>query len=358
MWTKRANRRLCTRYAPGVRGGGGGESLFDLPDLPGATADEPDLEHIVQENPEPGDDGALGEVAQWFLRQDPEGDRFATVLRESLDQVLDGPRTMRFRYADLRKTEKTHVGTIVEINLGKEFDLEDGVAMDYRVAGHEVDCKYSMSFGGWELPLESLGHLVLLTWADDDASRWSAGLWRVDPRHLGRGAGNRDRKKKMLKSGHERVVWLWRDRNLPENLLLHLPPAVVERIFAPKSGQQRINELFRSVQHRIIRRDVVLTVAQQKDGPRRARMARETKYLGREGIIVLGHYEWDVAVARALGLPVPRSGEWVSARVAPAEAPGAPTFEAEGVLWRLAESEEWVSAAPRVPRSRALGETD
>lgn len=158
-----------------MRGGGGGESLFDLPDLPGAPADEPDLARIVQEITEPEDDGALREVAQWFLRQDPDGERFATVLRESLDQVLDGPRTMRFRYADLRKTEKTHVGTIVEINLGKEFDLEDRVAMDYRVAGHEVDCKYSMFFGGWELPLESLGHLVLLTWADDEASRWSAG---------------------------------------------------------------------------------------------------------------------------------------------------------------------------------------
>jgi hypothetical protein len=215
-----------------------------------------------------------------------------------------------------------------------------------------------MFVGGWELPLESLGHLVLLTWADDEASRWSAGLWRVDPRYLGRGAGNRDRKKKMLRSGQERIRWLWRNEALPENLLLHLPQPVVERIFRPRSGQQRINELFRSVQGRIIRRDVVLTVAQQKDGPRRARMAREDRYLGREGIIVLGHYEWDVAVARALGLPVPRSGEWVSARVSSADAEGPATFEAGGTRWRLAGPEEWVSSAPRVPRSRSLGDPD
>lgn len=334
------------------------ESLFDLLDAPGARDDVPDLHLIAASIPETAEDRALREVAAWFLEKDPAGERFATVLRDSLDQVLDGPRTMRFRYSDLRKTEKTHVGTIVEINLGKEFDLADGVIMDYQVAGQEVDCKYSMFFGGWELPLESLGHLVLLTWADDDASRWSAGLWRVDPRHLGRGEGNRDRKKKMLKSGHEHVRWLWRDRALPENLLLHLPLPVLERVFHPTSGQQRINELFRSVQGRIIRRDVILTVAQQKDGPRRARMAREEKYLGGEGIIVLGHYEWDVAVARALGLPVPRSGEWVSARVAPADGPGASTFEAERLWWRLAGPDEWVSAAPRVPRSRSLGETD
>ncbi|GAA3815427.1 hypothetical protein CSO01_37300 [Cellulomonas soli] len=280
------------------------------------------------------------------------------MLRDSLDQVLDGPRTMRFRYADLRKTEKTHVGTIVEINLGKAFDLADGSEMDYRIADHEVDCKYSMFMGGWELPLESLGHLVLLTWTDDQASLWSAGLWRVDPRYLGRGAGNRDRKKKMLKSGQERIRWLWQNGDLPENLLLHLPGSVVERIFTHRNGQQRINELFRSVQGRIIRRDVVLTVAQQKDGPRRARMAREERYLGGEGIIVLGHYEWDVAVARTLGLPEPSSGEWVSARVAPADGADPATFEADGARWRLAEPEEWVPSAPRVPRSRSLGDPD
>lgn len=334
-------------------------SLFDLfEDLASNEDERREVHRAVGDLPDPCNDPELDEVATWFLRRDPDGHQFAAVLRDSLDQVLDGPRTMRFRYSDLRKTEKTHVGTIVEINLGKAFDLADGTAMDYRVLGHEVDCKYSMFMGGWELPLESLGHLVLLTWADDEASRWAAGLWRVDPRYLGRGAGNRDRKKKMLKSGQERIRWLWRDCALPENLLLHLPEPVVDRIFRQRNGQQRVNELFRSVQGRIIRRDVVLTVAQQKDGPRRARMAREERYLGGEGMIVLGHYEWDVAVATSLGLPVPHSGEWVSARVAPAEAPGPRTFEADGSWWRLAESDEWVANAPRVPRSRPLGDPD
>lgn len=348
------------------------QSLFDLPEDPRGAA-EPhlearssgseqgavsDLQEIIDQLPDPGQDSALEAVLEWFLRQDPEGERFGTVLRDSLDQVLDGPRTMRFRYSDLRKTEKTHVGTIVEINLGKEFDLADGDKMDYSIAGHDVDCKYSMFFGGWELPLESLGHLVLLTWADDNASRWSAGLWRVDPRQLGAGAGNRDKKRKMVKSGQAQITWLWKDARLNENLLLHLPSEQVDRILAPRSGQQRVNELFRLVQHRIIRRDVVLTVAQQKDGPRRARSARETRNLGGEGIIVLGHYEWDVRTATDLGLPVPRNGEWVSARVAPADESGPGTFEADGASWRLAADDEWVGPAPRIPRSKSLGEVD
>lgn len=313
---------------------------------------------VVDSLPPVGEDSPLESVVEWFLRRDPDGERFGGVLRDSMDQVLDGPRTMRFRYSDLRKTEKTHVGTIVEINLGKEFDLADGDEMDYSVAGHDVDCKYSMFLGGWEIPLEALGHIVLLTWADDDASRWAAGLWRVDPRHLGRGSGNRDKKRKLLKSGQEQILWLWKDAPLAENLLLHLPEEVLTSILAGRSGQQRINELFRLVQHRIIRRDVVLTVAQQKDGPRRARMAREEKHLGGEGIIVLGHYEWDVAVAKLLGLPVPRNGEWVSARVAPADRDGPGTFSAGGISWRLAGPEEWVGAAPTIPRSKALGDPE
>ncbi len=337
------------------------DALFDI----GAGGDRADPENdwwppgVIENLPPVGGDQALADVRDWFLAADPDGSRFARVLRESLDQVLDGPRTMRFRYSDLRKTEKTHVGTIVEINLGKEFGLADGVQMDYSIAGHDVDCKYSMFIRGWELPLESLGHLVLLLWADDDASVWSAGLWRVDPRVLNRGQGNRDRKRKMLKAASDQITWLWRDARLDENLLLHLPAATVGQIFShsgPRNGQQRVNELFRLVQGRIIRREVVLTVAQQKDGPRRARMAREQTHLGKEGIVVLGHYEWDVTVARRLGLPVPRNGEWVSARVASADHDGPGTFAADGANWRLAAADEWVPAAPRVPRSKSLAE--
>ncbi len=79
------------------------------------------------------------------------------VIRETFDQLLDGQRTGRWDYRDLRKTEKTHMGTLVEINLHREFDFEDGRAMDYRIAGAEVDCKFSQSSarladparGGW-----------------------------------------------------------------------------------------------------------------------------------------------------------------------------------------------------------------
>lgn len=302
-------------------------------------------------------DVELARVRRWFGNRDPRGRRMAKVMRESLDQVLDGPRTGRFRYSDLRKTEKTHVGTIVEINLGKEFDLPDGDATDYRIDGIQVDCKYSMSKTGWAIPIEAIGHLVLLTWADDDVSRWSAGLWRVNPDHLNAG-GNRDRKRTIARSGRIQIDWLWHEEELDENLLLHLPKADIDAIFrhvGKRNGQKRINELFRRVRARIVRREVVLTVAQQKDGPRRARMAREPQQLGQEGIIVLGHYTWDVEVAEKLGLPVPKSGEWVSVRVTSTPHDSSkPTFDADGNRWAIADEGDVIAGAPKVPRSKPL----
>src|SRR5579872_6818393 len=90
-------------------------------------------------------DQELEQVAERLLRLDPDGSRVAEVIRVTFDQLLDGQRTGRWDYRDLRKTEKTHMGTLVEINLHREFDFEDGRTMDYRIADVEVDCKFSQS---------------------------------------------------------------------------------------------------------------------------------------------------------------------------------------------------------------------
>jgi hypothetical protein len=77
---------------------------------------------------------------------------------------------------------------------------------------------------------------------------------------------------------------------------------------------------------------------------KRARDARRHDRLGSEGILVLGHQEHDPDVARDLGLPVPSKGQFVSARVAPAEpSTGGKTAEIGGELWRLAGDDDPVS---------------
>lgn len=54
-------------------------------------------------------------MAEELLRQDPGGERFSYAIREAFDQVYDGRRTGRWDFTQLSKTEKTHLGTLVEI---------------------------------------------------------------------------------------------------------------------------------------------------------------------------------------------------------------------------------------------------
>ncbi|MCK2236585.1 MULTISPECIES: NaeI family type II restriction endonuclease [unclassified Crossiella] len=303
-------------------------------------------------------DAELQRVVGALYEWDPDGNRTAAVLRDTLDQLYDGQHTGRWAYGQLHKTEKTHMGTLVEINLHREFKFDDGNVTDYSIDGIEVDCKFSMKFGGWMLPPESVGHLCLLMWADDSTSSWSAGLIRVE-RKLMTGSTNRDLKGRLSQEGRAQITPLWLGHGrLDENLLLHLPGEVRSRILDAKArrgnqhGQARVCELFRSVQRRIVRRAVLATVAQQDDFMKRARSnggARDK--LRPEGILVLGHQDNDPDVAQALSLPRPMKGELVSARVVPArEDDPRPAAEIEGRRWRLAESRDPVVPAPVVPR--------
>ena len=87
--------------------------------------DQLGIEYELMAEHGPGD-AELNLVRRELEELDPDGDRFAAVLRDTLDQLLDGRRRGRFDYRDLYKTEKTYMGTLVEINLQRAFDFEDG----------------------------------------------------------------------------------------------------------------------------------------------------------------------------------------------------------------------------------------
>jgi hypothetical protein len=307
-----------------------------------------------------GSDAELELVKSELYKLDPDGERFAAVLRATYDQLYDGQRTGRWNYDQLHKTEKTHMGTLVEINLHREFDFGDGDATDYRIAGVEVDCKFSKSWGEWMLPPESWGHICLVVWASDAESAWSAGLLRVDGNYLT--VANRDNKRRLKREGRSAVVPLWADRAaLPKNLLLHMDGAARERVFGAvakrgsQHGQARVNQLFRELQGVRVGRTVIATVAQQDDFMKRVRGDGGARtYLRPEGILVLGHQENDPLVARDLGLPVPRKGEVVAARVVPAaEGDTRPSAEIEGRRWVVATASDPVHEAPVVPKKSA-----
>ncbi len=316
---------------------------------------------MIEQDPLPyvyGDDLELEAVEAELRILDPTGAQVARVLRDTLDQIYDGQHTGRWDYNQLHKTEKTHVGTLVEINLHRQFGFMDGTTTDYRIAGVEVDCKYSMNYGGWELPPEAIEHVCLLVTANDKQSSWAAGLIRVK-KSLLRARANRDAKRQLSASSYAYIRKLWPDSGkLAENLFLNLDADIRDRIFNARAnrgdqhGQARVNELFRLVQYRIIRRAELATVAQQDDFMKRARGnggARTT--LRPEGILVLGHQDNDPDVAAALGLPVPKKGELVSGRVIRArDDRNDPVAIIEGECWALARPDDPVVPAPIVPR--------
>ncbi|MFD5267666.1 NaeI family type II restriction endonuclease [Streptomyces sp. NPDC058335] len=306
-------------------------------------------------------DVELKKVREHILAMDPYGQEFAAVLRHTIDQLLDGENTGRYDWRQLHKTEKTHAGTLVEINLQRRFEFDEGRDMDYEIAGIDVDCKFSQDLGGWMIPPEAMGEICLVVWADDRASKWSAGLIRADEEKLTRNGlvtrkGNRDHKYRLNKSNLHLVNWLWHLQPLKENLLLHLDDETREALYAPKSGQKRVNELFRRVQQRRIDRNVVRTLAQQHDYMARVRddknRIRARPALREEGYIIPGDSRNHQAVAEALGGPVPERGEFVSFRVAVAQPHHGdrPSAELDGRRWvAVGPDEEADRPAPMLP---------
>ena len=280
--------------------------------------------------------------------------RVASVLRDTLDQLYDGQRTGRYRWDQLHKTEKTHCGTLVEINMQREFQFADGKKLDYVIAGVDVDCKYSQKLGGWMIPVEARGELCMVIWADDGKSVWTLGLVRALKEMLTKG-GNRDRKTSLNQEGMMTVHWLFQESELPPNVLLQIPEADVDHIMEPKSGAERIRRLFRTVQCWRIGRGVVATVAQQADYMKRIRgNGGARSQLREEGIIILGQYEAHRDIARQLGLPIPEKGESVSVRIAPAESVGPGTALIDGSRWRMAKQVDPGVLAPLLPIPRSI----
>lgn len=304
----------------------------------------------------PGDDAPLEAVAETILGASDVEDRLASVFRSTFDQLYDGQHTGRFAWGQLYKTEKTHFGTLLEINLRREFRdfISDGSVLDFLIAGNEIDCKYSFRMGGWMLPPESFGQLLLVANADDAKSEWGLGVVRALPEYLRAGV-NRDLKSGLNEAGRRAIRWLFWGASLPPNVLLQVDEDTRASIFDPKlSGQGRVNQLFRAAQRRRIGRNAVATVAQQDDYMKRVRAnggARSA--LASEGIIIMGgDYDSHRRIAEILGLEVPQPGEFVSARVHPA-ATGEPfTASLDGSEWRLAMPGDPAVVAPSVPSTK------
>ena len=173
---------------------------------------------------------------------------------------------------------------------------------------------------------------------NDYASRWAAGLLRIEESVLRPPGRQRDGKRRLNTLGQSKILPLGAG-DLMRNTLLDLPKNQRRRILNQSSGQQSVNSLFRELIGVLVNRATVLTVAQQDDCLKRVRDAR--KHLRKEGVVIFGHYPPHPDWAGHLGLPCPRKGQFVSARLVPqvsgtqAAIDDVPCISVVGREWRL-----------------------
>jgi hypothetical protein len=243
-------------------------------------------------------DPALDAVEVWFRAQGDLDETFHRLIRQGLDEVIDGGRTGRWSLTQLESTEKTYIGTKMEILIRSEFELPRERPMDTVVAGHPVDIKWSANRSGWQIPTEAVGHICLLVSGDEKRATYEVGLVRCRPEHLNKGK-NKDQKTTLSAIGREQIRWLSRGALAP-NFLATLPAAIRDDVMAQRKGQPRVTRLFTLLQRTPVPRLAVVTLAQQPGDP--MRRIRKDKSDRLHGLVVLGgHYERTREIASQLG---------------------------------------------------------
>jgi hypothetical protein len=279
-------------------------TLFQAIEAPRAPGLDPNRPPPIDVDP------ALDEVEAWVLGQDDFVGRMERLIRQGLDEVIDGGRTGRWELAQLEKTEKTYIGTKMEILIRSEFELPRQKPMDTVVAGHPVDIKWSEKRSGWQIPKEAVGHICLLVSANETRGSYEVGLVRCRPEYLNKGANQGDKKKTLSTLGRSRIRWVARGTLAP-NFLATLPTAIREDVFAQPKGQQRVTRLFALLQKTPVPRLAVVTLAQQPGDP--MRRIRKDKSDRLDGLVVLGgHYNRTSEIVRKLGYTPLAKDEYMS----------------------------------------------
>ena len=102
------------------------------------------------------------------------GQGFSAMLRQCVDDVIMTPKTGRRSYDELEKTEKTYIGTRVEIELRALLRLPKG-KLDTLILGQDVDIKNTMG-SNWMIPTEAIDHPCILVAADEKRAKCFLGL--------------------------------------------------------------------------------------------------------------------------------------------------------------------------------------
>lgn len=235
-------------------------------------------------------------------------DGFPKLIRRAIDEVIDTPRTGRLTLEETEKTEKTYIGTKIEILFRSFIGFPKGL-YDLEINGRDVDIKNTVG-SNWMIPPEAHNSPCFLIKSDEKKALCSLGLIVARYEYLNK--PNRDGKGTISKAGMEYVLWLLHDHPYPPNIWENVPKNKVQRIFEPKAGAERLVRLFTEMQNTPVSRNTIEGIAQQKDYMKRLRKnggARDK--LAKKGIALLSG-AYDKKLIKALGLPVCGRDEFIA----------------------------------------------
>jgi len=236
--------------------------------------------------------------------------KFGRMIRNVLDAVIDTPHSNRFTLKEIEKTEKTYIGTKVEIRLRHLLEAVRGQRLDLLIDGVEVDVKNTIGTQ-WSIPPEAVGHPCILIRLNEPLAICSFGLLVIRDHLLNQGR-NRDNKGGISLEGLAQTRWILRNAPYPPNFWERLDTETQAAVRRPRAGTARLAALFRLVQRTPIPRSVIESLAQQRDPLKRLRKnggARDS--LDRDGIILLWGRN-DRELIRRLGLPECGADEFIS----------------------------------------------
>jgi hypothetical protein len=221
------------------------------------------------------------------------------IIRASIDSVIDTPRTSRRGIDDLEKTEKTYLGTRVEILLRHKLGVQKG-ELDLDINGIDTDVKFTVR-DNWMIPREAYGSPCILIGADESTGKFCMGLFIAHEQYLNEGS-NQDRKRTISKSLFKNIYWITANEPYPRRFWQVLDATRIQEIFSGKTGTERVVRLFDEVRNIPINRSVVADVAQQSDYMKRIRKnggARDA--LKKKGVLLLsGKYNSPEIASRGL----------------------------------------------------------
>jgi hypothetical protein len=233
---------------------------------------------------------------------------FPKLIRRAIDEVIDTPRTGRLTLEEIEKTEKTYIGTKIEILFRSFIGFPKGL-YDLEINGRDVDIKNTIG-SNWIIPPEAHNKPCFLIRSNEKKALCSLGLIVARYEYLNK--PNRDGKGTISKAGFEHIHWLLHDAAYPPNIWERVDKEKVKRIFEPKAGTERLVRLFREMQGIPVSRNTIEGIAQQKDYMKRLRKNGGARDKLAAGGIALLSGTYDKALIKTLGLPVCTRDEFIS----------------------------------------------